>query len=1428
MPPKRDLSQNRKEAIKLRKEQHEDTKRTLYNQAVPIHYGISYRYSSIPKLRSYISNYNEAINLGFEKSARHKYVSLNNLIKFVRNNKPAEIEFIDEYYNEMHYHVHIILYHEYINPATDIIVNNNGKDVKFRRRINLPITINNQQYTQQTITLLLDDVYTKKILENIYTNEQYIKIFEIKPTGMEHTEEFTKFVNDLYPNYYNGGLSNTDTNTCKLLHQYSSVIDNAALLKIVQISPQIIRETIDPETSIQNRKYYDNIDNKYIYNRYIKYNYSYKDVSENLKNLFKNKLDEDFIKEHNLKKACVLEHIIKTFSKNWNKYQDKLKGKDKKYLTRDYLIKLFNLTEDDLGVNFQLMKEKFFKPNKLTFYIYDDYNNIIDSYVPEKRNRNILGVLNCLQRDNHLYLMNNELNRLKEIRDLNDDKNWFIPIGNRFYIHNNEPTNIVNLFIDEFINFKDIRIEIDKIYNIYTSTDLKLVLEWMVRELKYIPKINRFGRGNISNIKMIINDSQINIKNPDSDDIGQLLNFENDTQLSLYLQLSQKVKSIIINNNNISEYNPQYIKYSRQLTPRALVGKINNTTKTPNYKCDFSKFYAYILIHLVSKNGLIIKSSFDDWKIYKNEAIYPSTEYIVKRNDKVDIPDSVKNTILNNSQTIYSGMILNRIKEIIPNFNDYIIITHYCESVSINKDTHGDLKTIAKTVYDDTLLNNSQKKNIFNFLTGQLEKVKNKTNIIEIFNNYKDAMEFLDRVKNNDILPDNRTESIHKLLEWDENIVDDTILNNISTSQPDISIQDLLKPIQKDDVNIKRLYTLEKRDAKDLSNGFYSIKCQIYGYARYLMYRLYDTILNEYEGIPTHMRTDCIYFYTDKKLNLEKYETSYENLGSVSIEKVNIEDEFLPRNNITNDKEDIQINTVDEYKIEYQTLKHEEDYKSVEYKNECKELLNSMIGSKILISGSEFGVGKTSLVISYLKDRIKEGKKVLVSAPTNKRCIELSGSFSNVKTIHSLLKIRMSETRKKQDELEVVDDNKLSNLSSIDFIFIDEIFMLEYKVLQKLKWLLSKYPNITLIATGDVNQQYVDTNLKVQNATEYRTKCMSMIFNKGIMLNVNKRFTDINDRKNIKIIKNELMANNRKSFLKYVNTFDDMDCLYNLVFDNEKSNTGKVISYFQDTRNYVNNLLHNERVKRNLIKTTKIGCYDLYKGVILVVKKRLVCKKTILHTNSEWIVDSWDDNFVYISDETILNINDRMGEKSDNLTAIDRSLFNQQKNGLLYFTYNYGYSSIQSQGDTYTNSNVILFDINSPLMSNNSIYTAIGRARTLKDVYIYNGKNIISDIKEDKIYGFIENRIDSHKLSDKNANRKYNEKEYITTDWIFENLKGTPACYHCNIHLSLDLKNSKNLFSIDRINDSIAHTKNNCIMSCVRCNKGHQNKKINV
>jgi hypothetical protein len=86
----------------------------------------------------------------------------------------------------------------------------------------------------------------------------------------------------------------------------------------------------------------------------------------------------------------------------------------------------------------------------------------------------------------------------------------------------------------------------------------------------------------------------------------------------------------------------------------------------------------------------------------------------------------------------------------------------------------------------------------------------------------------------------------------------------------------------------------------------------------------------------------------------------------------------------------------------------------------------------------------------------------------------------------------------------------------------------------------------------------------------------------------------------------------------------------------------------------------------------------------------------------------------------------------------------------------------------------------------------------------------------------VSNKLTAHRSQDLKHNRQYKEEDYINSEWIKERLiKCSNRCEICQHELKLagyEFRDPKQ-WSVDRIDNKIAHIMSNCHITCWNCNK---------
>jgi hypothetical protein len=243
------------------------------------------------------------------------------------------------------------------------------------------------------------------------------------------------------------------------------------------------------------------------------------------------------------------------------------------------------------------------------------------------------------------------------------------------------------------------------------------------------------------------------------------------------------------------------------------------------------------------------------------------------------------------------------------------------------------------------------------------------------------------------------------------------------------------------------------------------------------------------------------------------------------------------------------------------------------------------------------------------------------------------------------------------------------------------------------------------------------------------------------------------------------------------------------------------LAYFNATCAKINTHVH----KNILNKKT-----DYYEGQNIKCKKYFKLKSVTLQTNYVYkIVKMYEKNFL------ILN-------EFENITyTVPISLI--KSNFKLPYCL-----TVDSIIGKSISGDITMFDLDLPYVSRRKLYTMITRAREFKNITIFlNNEKTVEIFTNSRIKQYFRFKINNYIEQDKKANREIDTENYIDCDYILENYKNNNNCKYCGCTFELNIDVDNNVVSnitCDRINNSLGHTKNNCVLSCIICNCSKSNK----
>jgi len=564
--------------------------------------------------------------------------------------------------------------------------------------------------------------------------------------------------------------------------------------------------------------------------------------------------------------------------------------------------------------------------------------------------------------------------------------------------------------------------------------------------------------------------------------------------------------------------------------------------------------------------------------------------------------------------------------------------------------------------------------------------------------------------------------------------------------------------ISEDDSEDSSLFVVKIKEEKQLENGFLPVKEMIYLNQRLKLLNQYDKLRNlglRVRGI----KTDCIFYAETKQRNSSHIIKSNfpmsSNIGEYKLETK----KFIPTSSIIVELNDLlDIPNFDNVNIK--TFANEYDTKTI---NKYLQTHNN-----VLIQGLYPGVGKSTLAKNYDKD-------ALFISPYNVLCQELRSDKYDAKTFAKLFGLFCFDVEMK---------NKAGlNIDEYKTIVFDEIFLYTPSELKRISQIMNQYPEKHFIATGDCDQR---EPVGFKNS-EYLKQSLNVLFKDQILLSVIKRLESEEDKIKLIGLKQDVLKSNM--------TIEEICDKYNLnkVYSLDEVKTKLNICFFRYRCEMVNEIIH-------------FGVLD--KKTKFEVGQEIVCKeyerKLKLHPNYRFKIIKMKKQDVVIKDEV------------DNIEyKITPQIL------LKHFKLPYGLTCDSVQGLT-RNEPTTIFDAGCAYVDRKYLWTAITRVKRLEYISIFiHSKEELDKMLKSRIQLYFKEKVLSYKLQDKKAEREFIDEEFIDAKWITEEFDNNKCCRFCKTYYEIRLNEDSNIVSnltVDRINNTLAHVKNNCQLCCHHCN----------
>ena len=157
------------------------------------------------------------------------------------------------------------------------------------------------------------------------------------------------------------------------------------------------------------------------------------------------------------------------------------------------------------------------------------------------------------------------------------------------------------------------------------------------------------------------------------------------------------------------------------------------------------------------------------------------------------------------------------------------------------------------------------------------------------------------------------------------------------------------------------------------------------------------------------------------------------------------------------------------------------------------------------------------------------------------------------------------------------------------------------------------------------------------------------------------------------------------------------------------------------------------------------------------------------------------------------------------------------------FIYAYCYTCHSKQGCS-VDDDIVIYDWSKWYVCKNWYWTAITRARDLNRVKFYKYDADENDMSKLRVKTYFKNKVMSYIEQDERAGRDVSNGNYVDEDFLID-LMNT-QCQNCNEPLTIDFDEGRIVSNItcQRVNNELAHFKDNCIGFCHQCNCAFSNK----
>ena len=1173
-------------------------------------------------------------------------------------------------------------------------------------------------------------------------------------------EQYQITANDLFKKQYEGAKTTMDKETWKYLinvlrqdrafnARYEFQEDTSFTFFLIHVK-HVTKVLAPRKKKLVDIPLHDSGNNNAVFFKYIDYDYNKN--AKTFKELFN-------FSEESYKNSCFIELIMKVYKKeiekNINESSRQKKDNDKKRLTVENLCELCGIKCKSQNIGLSVKQSvKFFEKYRLGLKAIDIFGNEIEggNYTPEKVNTHIYPrTLYILVHNNHCYRLNCNDSSFEQVAfDLKSlDKK--LDVSAKFPLPKKDSEKYKYVFINELNDVVPhiINNHNDNIKFIFDGSMDELVIEMI--HSKYVPELI-YKDNSVKGIYFKLRGLSYTIQysNMASDTVHDIP----EEHFDLYNKHNAEINNWLITEKFISRFNDK----ARDMFKEYFVNPLTATFEHSNQNLvsiDRNKAYTS---NLYDMDYIPIFTEFDNFIEYDCHPLEDYTYYLVEFEE-----ENTEVRILTSKRvSVFPGYVLKRCNL---KFKTLLFLR---PSTLHESNTKGKISELYEANLSD-----SDKKNIVNVAIGKCSREQNTKCVAKLYLDQREASHYAK--KYNGVV---RTLASTQWTEVNELDDDDMFVRNLFN-----------KNVEKSTKIKAYLVVCERK--KKLEETLLPIKLFIYTMQRLKNLQVYRKLVDN--SLTCYgIKTDSLFTEaTEEQLN--EIFTFNTEVGGLKIERnkeLVYKDYEFSRNSYFIEKKS-EVNTM--------FIKSEDNYFSdpESYNNEIKDILSKH--NNVIFLATYPGAGK-----SFASQMCS--KKALYVTPYNQLCQELIIKGHKAITLHNLMALSITGDSCKRKKYDV---------SEFDTIVFEEILLYDPKLLSSIHRFIKQHADKKIIANGDISQNLpILFNLNnVSSQENYLIESINSMFPNQVILTMNKRLKEENDRQKLKSLKDDIldldldvMKTFHKHGFKIIDKMEDLQSTKNVSYF--RSRSYKINKNVQDKLGILGDYIIFDHVCNG-----KTYTYKYYVG------QKIVCRNTFKRRLAQLYT-----NYVY----EILDIN----KKKKEITV--KSIYKEDKmfitfKQLKYCTLPYSSTCHSVQGTTI-NEPYTIFDTNIAYADRRWIWTAVTRSTKLEDITIFKHSDTECEALERAKYKqYFDLKIHNYVDQDINAGRIKKTKEgilyknqiiddYINYKWFME--QDDLTCYMCGETFDFELKDSHVVSNMtcDRLDNKIYHSKTNCKLCCLSCN----------